>query len=107
MYCIIQFIVQGKQARVKNADLRHPSLHSCNVKTQIYVTRPQCVNYIYCRCKHVCLTFSVIQKQFAHVGRKLVFPQTTKILCQQMLIFQMPNMTHRLRTCRYLSIVLL
>ena len=25
MYCIIKCIVQGKQARVKNADLRHPS----------------------------------------------------------------------------------
>ena len=25
MYCIIKFIVQGKQARVKNADLHHPS----------------------------------------------------------------------------------
>ena len=25
MYCIIKYIVQGKQARVKNADLRHPS----------------------------------------------------------------------------------
>ena len=43
MYCIIKCIVQGKQARVKNADLRHPSLHSCNVKTKICVTRPHCV----------------------------------------------------------------
>ena len=25
MYCIIKCIVQGKQGRVKNADLRHPS----------------------------------------------------------------------------------
>ena len=25
MYSIIKCIVQGKQARVKNADLRHPS----------------------------------------------------------------------------------
>jgi len=25
MYCIIKCIVQGKQAHVKNADLRHPS----------------------------------------------------------------------------------
>ena len=25
MYCIIKCIVQGKQARVKNSDLRHPS----------------------------------------------------------------------------------
>ena len=25
MYCIIKCIVQGKQARVKNADFRHPS----------------------------------------------------------------------------------
>ena len=39
MYCIIKCIVQGKQAHVKNADF----LHSCNVKTQICVTRPQCV----------------------------------------------------------------
>ena len=43
MYYIIKCIVQGKQARVKNADLRPPSLHSCNVKTQICVTRPQFV----------------------------------------------------------------
>ena len=42
MYCIIKCSVQGKQARVKNADLCH-LLHSCNVKTQICVTRPQCV----------------------------------------------------------------
>ena len=40
MYYINKFIVHGKQARVKNADLRHPS---CTVKTQICVTRPQCV----------------------------------------------------------------
>jgi len=26
MYCTIKCIVQGKQARVKNANLRHPSL---------------------------------------------------------------------------------
>ena len=25
MYCIIKCIVQGKEARVKNADLRYPS----------------------------------------------------------------------------------
>jgi len=25
MYCIIKCILHGKQARVKNADLRHPS----------------------------------------------------------------------------------
>ena len=25
VYCIIKCTVQGKQARVKNADLRHPS----------------------------------------------------------------------------------
>ena len=43
MYCIIKCIVQGKQTRLKNADLRHPS---CNVKTQIFVTRPQCVKEI-------------------------------------------------------------
>ena len=39
MYCIIKCIVQGIQARVKNADLRHPS---CTVVTP---KRPQCVNY--------------------------------------------------------------
>ena len=44
MYCIIKCIVQGKQARVKNADLRHPSCTVVNVKTQICVTRPQRVN---------------------------------------------------------------
>ena len=31
MYCIIKCIVQGKQARVKNADLLHPS---CTVVMQ-------------------------------------------------------------------------
>ena len=31
MYCTIKCIVQGKQARVKNADLRHPS---CTVVMQ-------------------------------------------------------------------------
>ena len=44
MYGIIKCIVQGKQARVKNADFASSVLHSCNVKTQICVTRPQCVN---------------------------------------------------------------
>ena len=44
MYCIIKCIVQGKQARVKNADFASSVSHSCNVKTQICVTRPQCVN---------------------------------------------------------------
>ena len=44
MYCIIKCIVQGKQARVKNAYLRHPSCTVVrDVKTQICVTRPQCV----------------------------------------------------------------
>ena len=31
MYCIIKYIVQGKKARVQNADLRHPS---CTVVMQ-------------------------------------------------------------------------
>ena len=31
MYCIIKCIVEGKQARIKNADLRHPS---CTVVMQ-------------------------------------------------------------------------
>ena len=31
MYCIIKYIVQGKQGRVKNTDLRHPS---CTVVMQ-------------------------------------------------------------------------
>ena len=43
MYCIIKCIVQGKQARVKNAEIASSVLHSCNGKTQICVTRPQCV----------------------------------------------------------------
>ena len=30
MYCIIKCTVQGKQARVKNADLRHPSCTSAS-----------------------------------------------------------------------------
>ena len=43
MYCIIKCIVQGKQARVKKSGFASSVLHSCNVKTQICVTRPQCV----------------------------------------------------------------
>ena len=43
MYCIIKYIVQGKQARVKKRRFTPSVLHSCNVKTQICVTRPQCV----------------------------------------------------------------
>ena len=42
MYCVIKCTVRGNQARVKNADASSV-LHSCNVKTQICVTRPQCV----------------------------------------------------------------
>ena len=38
MYCVIKRIVQGNQVLVKNADF-----HSCNVKTQICITHPQCV----------------------------------------------------------------
>ena len=49
MYCIIKCIVQGKQARVKNTDLRHPSC-SCNVKTQICVTCPQRVKMTLIEC---------------------------------------------------------
>ena len=46
MYCIIKCIVQGKQARVKKRRFASSVLHSCNVKTQICVTRPQCVNFL-------------------------------------------------------------
>jgi hypothetical protein len=35
--------VRGNQARVKNADLRHSSFTVVMQKTQICVTRPQCV----------------------------------------------------------------
>ena len=73
MYCIIKCIVQGKQARVKNADLRHPSWHSCNVKTQICVTRPQCVNGIPVEnssrkfvSAHLYLWFPLIPFSFLH-----------------------------------------
>ena len=43
MYCIIKCTVQGKQARVKKRRFASSVLHSCNVNTQICVTRPQCV----------------------------------------------------------------
>ena len=45
MCCIIKCIVQGKQACVKNT-YASSVLHSCSVKTQICVTRPQCVKVI-------------------------------------------------------------
>jgi len=32
MYCIIKCIVQGKEVRVKNADLRHPSFTVVTLK---------------------------------------------------------------------------
>ena len=38
MYYIVKFIVHGKRRFSSSV------LHSCNVKTQICVTRPQCVN---------------------------------------------------------------
>ena len=44
MYCIIKCIVQGKETRVKNVNLRHPSCTVVMWKMQICVTRPQCVN---------------------------------------------------------------
>ena len=43
-HCVIKCIVHGNKARVKKRRFASPVLHSCNVKTQICVTRPQCVN---------------------------------------------------------------
>ena len=44
MYCIIKYIVQGKQVHVKNADLRQPSCKSAspvlNVLKLSTVTQP-------------------------------------------------------------------
>jgi hypothetical protein len=45
MYCIIKCIVRGKQASVQKRRFASSVLHSCNAKTQICVTFPQCVNY--------------------------------------------------------------
>ena len=43
MYCIIKCIVQGKQARVKNADFRHPS---CTVVIQKRKTASPVLNVV-------------------------------------------------------------
>jgi len=43
MYCVMKCYVYGNQARVKKRKFASPVLHSCNLKTQICVTRPQCV----------------------------------------------------------------
>ena len=52
MYCIIKCIVQGKQARVcKKRRFASSVLHSCNVRTQICVTRPQCVKKTWAEIK--------------------------------------------------------
>ena len=59
MYCIIKCIVQGKQARVKNADLRRPS---CTVVMQKRKSASPVLNVLMSRCaadaSHVvvCLT---------------------------------------------------
>ena len=47
MYCIIKCIVQGKQARVKNAHLRHPS---CTVVMQRKSASPV-LNVL--KCKYI------------------------------------------------------
>jgi len=46
MYCIIKCTVQGKQARVKNADLHHSSCTVVMQKRKICVIRPQCVDFV-------------------------------------------------------------
>ena len=49
MYCIIKCIVRGKQARVKNGDLRHPSRAVVMKKKRKFcVTRPQRVKRTDC-----------------------------------------------------------
>ena len=104
MYCIIKCIVQGKQARVKNADLRHPS---CTVvKTQIGVTRPQCANNKYAvinnnygTLKELILIFKIpmdtrkvffeIYRQFGHAPSKT---------------FASPGLTHSANGSGYLAL---
>ena len=53
MYCIVKCIVQGKQARVKNADLRHPSPMCQDL---LYST--SCDNAELLGAAHVCPVFS-------------------------------------------------
>ena len=56
MYCIIKCIVQGKQARVKNAGLRHPS---CTVVMQ--------------KRKSASPVLSVLKKFSSHLAEKNFF----------------------------------
>ena len=56
--------------RVKNANLRDLSLHSCNVKTQICVTRLQCVNIYHSNnLKHIYLAVGELKVRII-VGNK-------------------------------------
>jgi hypothetical protein len=43
MYCVITCRTRGKPSACEKRRFASPVLHRCNVKTQICVTRPQCV----------------------------------------------------------------
>jgi len=52
MYCVIKCIVRGNQARVKNADLRHPS---CTVVMYKRKSASPIHNVLMCVCVCVCV----------------------------------------------------
>jgi len=60
MYCVIKCIVRGNQARVKNADLRHPS---CTVVMYRRKSASPVHNVLRCHLilfSHICLRLQVV-----------------------------------------------
>ena len=73
MYCIIKCIVQGKQARVKNADLHHPSCTVVMLKRKSASPILSVLAYIRNNsgprtelCGTLCYTFSHLEKFGQH-----------------------------------------
>jgi hypothetical protein len=72
--------VRGNQARVKNADLRHSSFTVVMQKTQICVTRPQCVNKEKCEHEYPPYSPNVAQVDFLPVPATEICIEETALL---------------------------
>ena len=59
MYCVIKCIVQGNHARVKNADLRHPS---CTVVMYKRKSASSVLNVLIKKC----VSFTAVSIMFVH-----------------------------------------
>ena len=80
MYCIIKCIVQGKQARVKNADLRHPS---CTVVTSKRKSASPVLNVL-----RASETFSVLSIVLNNGTIPITYPAHVKRFAYTEILFQ-------------------